>query len=406
MAGDADALVVGAGPAGAAAAAFLAEAGLRVTILEKAGRPAEKVCGEFLSPGCLPLLRRLGILAALAGAGARPLRGMALQTARGRLQADYPAGADGRPVLALAVPRTRLDPLLLEAARARGAALLTGFQVQDLLWEGGAVVGVLGRHGDREARLRARLVLGADGRLSVVARRLGGVLRHPWLDKVALVGHFRGVAAAPDRAEIFVGRRRYAILNPLAPDTTNVGLVLDRREFAGAAAARQQLEAACGALPGLGARMRGAAPLGPVRCLGPLAHQARRLAAPGALLLGDAAGFLDPFTGEGIHAALRSAELAAGAALPALAACGHPDPQAFAAAWRAEIRPKWRLCLLLQQGVRRPLLAEWLVARLAPRPEALARLLAMLGDVAAAGPPALLRLGLDLLLPTRAVRRT
>jgi flavin-dependent dehydrogenase len=381
-----DAIVVGAGPAGCTAAMLLAREGLRVVLSDKSAAPPPKVCGEYLSPGCLRILDRIGAVQLVRAAGARPLSGMVIHTAVGRsLRATYPSGtALGSPrIHALAVRRDRLDPILLDLALHAGAEYAPGFQVSDLVRENERVVGVRGRHEGRPAALRGRLVIGADGRNSVVARRLGAVNRHPWLDKVALVGYAAGVRRAEDAGEIFLGRDRYCILNPVAPDLTNIGLVVNRREFHRPADATDFLREAGAFLPRLADRLARARLAWPVRCLGPLAHHATRVAAPGALLVGDAAGFLDPFTGEGIHAALRSAELAVHHALPALRADAeaHPDVQEYAAAILRERNAKWRLCVSLQHAIRRPLLAEWLVSRLSRRPTLTALLMAAVGDL-------------------------
>ena len=112
-----------------------------------------------------------------------------------------------------------------------------------------------------------------------------------------------------------------------------------------------------------------------MRCLGPLAYHASVLAAPGALLVGDAAGFLDPFTGEGIYAALRSAEIAARHVLE------QGTPGGYDGAWRREFVPKWRIAALLQRAIRRERLADGLAAFLATRPALTALLMAAFGDL-------------------------
>ncbi len=397
-----DVIVVGAGPAGCTAATLLAREGLRVVILDKSATPPPKICGEYLSPGCLRILDDVGALDRIRDAGARPLSGMVIHTAAGRtLYATYPSsGAYGAPPIhGLAIRRDRLDPILLDIAIKNGADFESNFQVSELLWGDGRVGGVRGRHRGRMSTLRGHLTIGADGRNSVVARRLGAVERHPWLDKIALIGYFTGAKRAEDVGEIFLGHDQYCILNPIAPRLTNVGLVVNRRDFRHTTDPARVLLETAGVLSGVGARLACARPVARVRCLGPVAYRATRLTAPGALLIGDAAGFLDPFTGEGIYAGLRSAELAVRVALPLLMAnsASTPDLPEYALAWRREFLPKWRLCTRLQYAIRHPRLAEWLVTHLATRPDLTAEVMAAVGDLLPARDLGLARLFLRLL---------
>jgi flavin-dependent dehydrogenase len=380
-----DAIVVGAGPAGSTAAALLAIAGRTVLVLDKSvdGPPA-KVCGEYLSPGCLPILQRLGVLSSLRDMG-RPLYGMVLHTRTGRvLRATY-SGATPPPekrVHGLSLARVQLDPFLLDLAAKNGAVVEWGFQASDVRWEG-PLVEVTGRLHGCETSRQARLVVGADGRYSAVARRLGGIRRHPWLDRMALVAYVAGVERDEESAEVFLGPDRYAILNPIAASLTNVGVVANRRDLPSGEDPRRSLWSMARRMPGLGDRLRDARFAAPPRCLGPLAYRATVLVSRGTLLVGDAAGFLDPFTGEGIHAALRSAELAAHRVVSGWTTDG-PRQEALAAYaqdWIREFAPKFRLATHLQRALRRPGVADGLVALLSRRPGLATTLMRAAGDL-------------------------
>ena len=177
------------------------------------------------------------------------------------------------------------------------------------------------RFADRDARVHdaARAaVVGADGRASVVAERLGCRRPHA-LRRMALVTYVAGLESCRDLGEIFVDPPDYAILNPIAPDRVNLALVVplahaarwsDRLDDFMAARVRQ--------LPHLARRLAGATRVAPIRALGPLAHRVEPPKAGGVLLVGDAGGFYDPFTGEGVFTALRSAELAVATIVRAL----------------------------------------------------------------------------------------
>lgn len=375
MPADWDVVVVGGGPAGSLTAALLAGAGHRVLLLDRARFPRPKVCGEYLSPACAPLLARHGLLEAVRAAGPVPLRGMRISAPGGvTLEAAYP----GTETRALSVARATFDACLLEGARARGAVVREGTAAVDLLREGRAVRGVRLASGESVA---ARLVVGADGRASMVARRLGRILWHPRLRRVALVAHLRGLPAT-EWGEIALGRGVYGILNPLPDGWANLGIVLDARVLRTFRGDRgRAVQWAMDRLPALRGCLRGAAESG-FRAVGPLAYTAERPAAPGALLVGDAAGFLDPFTGEGIYTALRGAELAASAARRALSSGSSTvDVREAYAAARAELVPKWRFCTLLQEIIRRPLVAHLVARRLAARPAVLGLVMGVVGDL-------------------------
>ena len=382
----ADVIVVGAGPAGAATAILLAERGLSVLVLDRAEIPRAKICGEYLSPEAGRILDRLGVLKALDGAGAAPLRGMKITAPDGtRIVGAYRPVGRWRPYRdhALGVSRATLDGTLAERLRLLPVDFREHVRVSDVVLEGEQVVGVRATDPDhRVGTFSAPLVIGADGRASVIAQRLGCRRPHR-LRRLALVTYLSGLEDCRDFGEIFVDPPDYAILNPLAPDRVNASLVVPL-EHAAPWSARLEafFEARVKHLPHLAARLAGARREAPIQAMGPLAYRVTPPRQGGVLLVGDAAGFYDPFTGEGIFTALRSAELAAETATPALAAgdCSARSLAGYERARRDAFRDKERVTRALQAIVRHRALSNLAARALARRPRLLDRLLGVVGD--------------------------
>ena len=399
-----DAVVVGAGPAGATTALLLARAGASVLLLDRARFPRDKACSEYLSPATTEILERLGadVLAAVEGATHAKLYGMKVVAPGGAAMCGRFRGGP-RPY-SFALPRTTFDTILLAAARRAGAEVRQGVTVENLVLDHGTVAGVVGRSGHRET-YRSRVVVGADGLRSVVARRLGLVRSSP-PRRVAFTAHVADVAGIDGVGELHVGDRGYVGLGPVGGGITTVALVLPlatvRREGRGGERDfRTRFFAELEQFPGLAGRFDPRRLVRDVLATGPFAQWSRTAVAPGggAMLVGDAADFFDPFTGQGIYAALRGAELAAQCLIPALVLTPRPPLPAgegggprreslpaavlvpYVRARRREFAGKWLLERLIGVGVGWPALTDRVVRRLARRPDLADLLVSATGNI-------------------------
>ena len=322
-----DVAVVGAGPAGTATAIHLTRGGQRVILVDRATFPRDKPCAEYLSPAAEPLLQDLGVFDLLDVTRLSRLRGFRMYAPHGQMfQGDFAATRDqhGQSLFetGLVIPRLQLDAALVAAARQAGVTMREQWRVAQIAREQG-ITTLSSATGS--AAIRARLVVAADGLHSTVARRLG--LHVPSrMRKLALVAHIRGIAGLDVYGEMHVAHRRYVGLARLEPpeigDLCNVALVVDERRDGHKVAGHPQdfLLAALETFPQLRGRLEHATVERRALAISRLCVRARRLSGDGLLLAGDAAGYYDPFTGEGVYRALRSAQLVAAVALPALAA--------------------------------------------------------------------------------------
>jgi flavin-dependent dehydrogenase len=333
-----DVLIAGAGPAGSLAATILARAGARVVVLDRAKFPRPKLCGDTLNPGALSVIRRLGL--GCADASSVPLDGWILTGEDGvRVEGRY-EGVNGR-----GVSRRDLDAALVMAAAGAGARIEEGVLVQGPLVDSSgnqpAVTGltVSGRQG-KPLQIRSRIVIAADGRYSRVARALGLSCAAPWPRRWAIGAYFEGVAGLSRLGEMHVRRTHYMGVAALPNGITNACVVTP--DLGRCRLPEDCLITLLRGDPLLGERFADARMVTAPICLGPLAVDARAAGTPGLLLAGDAAGFVDPITGDGLRFALRGAELAAQEAHRALESGFDGAHVRLLEARQREFAAKWR----------------------------------------------------------------
>jgi flavin-dependent dehydrogenase len=382
-------IVVGGGPAGAATAFHLARAGIHVTILDRAHFPRDKPCSEYMSPQASRILDEMGVLEQIERSGAAHLAGMRVHAPNGTaFQGRFAdvEGFRGYRDRGLALRRTILDHLLLDRARAVGAVVCEGVRVIDLRRDSnGRVTGVdaIDERGERRT-LSASIVVGADGLRSVVARRLDLAATRLAQRRVAFVTHFAGIDMG-DSGEMHVDHDGYLGLADVGGGMTNVAVVVPRSR------AREASGDPAGFVDAWIRRRRHVAPrfakavrVTPVLATGPFASAARRAWAPGAALVGDAADFFDPFTGEGIYAALRGAELLVPRIIDALSATAPADGDASLGAYdRArigEFRGKWAVERMIGVAVTFPAVMNVAARSLALRPQMAHTIVGVTGD--------------------------
>jgi len=338
-----DVVIAGAGPAGSVAATVLARAGARVALIDRVRFPRHKLCGDTLNPGVLAILKRLK-LASIVDACGVPIAGMVLTGENGAsVEGRYPDGLIGR-----AVRRSDLDWALVRDAVRAGAHFMDDTMVLAPIVEGGgrdAPVGGLWvrSHGVKRA-IRGSATIAADGRRSRIAFELG-LTRHPARPRRWAVGVYaERVDGTSPLGEMHIRRGCYIGVAPLPNGLTNVCVV--KPSWAGDVDLGDPLGAVKAVLARdlvLGDRFSRARFVAAPSVIGPLAVDATNTPIPdGLLLAGDAAGFVDPMTGDGLRFAVRGGELAAESALRALAHGWTGVHDRLAAFRREEFQSKYR----------------------------------------------------------------
>jgi flavin-dependent dehydrogenase len=367
---DVEVAIVGGGPSGAALATRLALAGREVAVFERWPEPRWRASGVYTSPQTRGALLEVGLPVADVDALLQAVPELIVETVTGA-RCSLVHGASGP---AAGVDRVRLERALLDRAAAAGAAIHEGASVRGVYWAGRG-----GRHelevsqGGAPARWTARLIIGADGPHSLVARA-AGVNGRRTIARAGLTVHRATVLANPNAtaaaARLIFGPGWYLGATPVPGGRVNLGLVLTGPQFrervsgaGGADGVIRLLERDLPRVEDQGAVEWGAMNTDAVQLSYPLAHRVRRLSGPGHMLVGDAAGFIDPVSGEGVYRAFQSAKHAA-EAIDRWHIGDRSALDRYDAILRSRFRRKDAISWFLQLLMSRPSLLDYAVRRL------------------------------------------
>jgi menaquinone-9 beta-reductase len=379
-----DVLIIGAGPAGSAAAIHLARLGHDVLLVDRCRFPRPKPCGEYYNPECWRLLRELRVLPAVEAAGAQRIEAVTAGVSGGsqflvRFRQVTPNGD-----AAFSLPREQLDALLAAEARTAGAECWEGTLCRAPWVEDGIVVGAELERNRESVNVRARLVLAADGLHSRFARRLGlgAPVALSARSRLGLSARIPTAAGAPPVIAMRSRSEDGCCGLVIRHGEANVGLAVAggrSREIGGDPTAflRRELER----YPDLLAYCAG--PPESVRTTGPLPWSTHTQYVPGCLLIGDAAGFYDPFTGQGVTFALMTAALAAEVAHEALRR-GDGSRRVlrqYGHRRRRLLAPRVAVQRAIREVLARPRMLEHVLRRLERRADAAETLIGIISDI-------------------------
>lgn len=290
-----DLVVAGGGPAGLATATLAARAGLEVAVIDRRRGPIDKACGEGLMPHTLAHLANLGVRP-----HGKSFRGITYLDATHRARAEFRSGEG------MGVRRTVLSDALRDAAVDAGARLVTA-DIGPVSQDGTAV---------RCGEIRARYLAAADGLHSPIRRSLGLNRPAPARRRWGIRRHYR-IEPWSDTVEVYWGKRTEAYVTPVADDCVGVAVLTSRQG---------KFEEQLAPFGDLASRLAGV-PHGSDRAAGPLRQRVAGRTAGRVMLVGDAAGYVDALTGEGLGIAFGGAEL--------LVDCVLADrPQDYDRSWR------------------------------------------------------------------------
>jgi flavin-dependent dehydrogenase len=307
-----DVVVVGGGPSGCATALDLSRRGYNVALCDQAKFPRDKVCGEFISPGADPILTELGVLASIDALAPKRLKGVAISSYESEeLEIDYPASEEtGLRPSSLSMPRYQLDALFIEQVQSVGVKVFEQHKVTDFIFDKGRVTGVKGWDETKTSfSLSSKMVVDAGGRNALSLRKFNLKQEPKGNTKIAFSAHWQGVNLPDDYCYMHVSLPGYTGISSVGNDRTNVVLVVDSSTLGS-----EKPEALYHRVLIKNSRrqkiLQGGERVEPVRSVESLGFEVKQVPCGGLVLVGDAMGFIDPFTGEGIYLSLRSAQLA------------------------------------------------------------------------------------------------
>src|SRR5216684_2305541 len=362
---DYDVIIAGGGPAGASAATHLAMRGARVLLAEQKKFPREKLCGEFISPECVVHFERLGVIDRMLAAGPARLNETVFFARSGK-SVCVPSQWFGANGSALGLSRAEMDERLLRRAGEAGVTVLEDAQVVDLLFEKAEVRGVGLKSAGNQISYRAPVTIDATGRARALARRVGP--HRPKSNRAPLVAfkvHLEDARVTPGACEIYFYRGGYGGLSSIEDGRSNLCFIASAHDVRACAANAERVmrEIVC-------QNARAVHTLANARARSPwlavtLESFGRHQIAPakGLLTIGDAASFIDPFTGSGMLMALENGELVAEIILDHLETVrsgrGFEElRKQYRVAYEKKFDSRLRICSLMRRAAFVPGLAE------------------------------------------------